>query len=807
MNRLLHDLRFGLRRIGHNPGFAALVALMLALGIGANTAIFSVINTVLIRPLPYRDPTGLVSVDSTPPEALAKVVKADRFSATYADFRDWRRLNHVFASVAAFAPKTGTLLGGEEPEHVEGAQVSEDFFGLLGVQPILGRGFLPEEFQPDRSQVVILSHQLWRRHFNGRTDVLGQPLRFAGKVFAVVGVMPPAYNFNFKFLALKGTKIKPVLWIPVSPSTVHNPESNHFFSVIARLRAGASVESAQAEMIDIARRLEQARPGTNRGWGVVVEALNDTQRGQYRLPLLTLFAGVGVVLLIACINIVNLLLAHNSSRQSEMAVRASLGATRWQIATQLLAESVWLCGLGSFLGLLLAFGAVRLINNFRLEFDFDWPVISIDSTVLVFTLSVAALTAVVFGLLPGMRTPNIGSELKESVRTGTAGKGQARLASVLVVSELALALLLLIGAGLLTRSFLTLWHQNPGYRSDGILTMTTQDTKQEQIERFPHLLERLGSLPGVQSAALTSNIPASGGGYFWAFEIAGRPTKVGPQMPNAQMEFVSSDFFVTMAIPLKSGRFLSSADTKDRPPVVVVSQTLARKYWGDEDPVGQKIRLNNNWRTVVGVVGDVRQDSLTKLPEPQAYISYQQYFQGSANLVIRTRRPEPLSLAGVVRKEVRSACPDLPIVRARTMNQVLGEDVASPRLVMSLMTGFSALATCLAAIGVFGLIARSVSERRQEICIRVALGARPADVIRLVIGRVARLMLAGLLIGLALALPATRLLSSLLFGVTPTDPGTFSAVIALLVAVTLAAGYIPARRAARIDPLAGLRSV
>ncbi len=804
MNRLLHDLRFGLRQARRNPGFAALVILMLALGIGANTAIFSVINTVLIRPLPYRDPTRLVSVDSTPPAAVAKIVQADRFSATYADFRDWRRLNNVFDGLAALAPETGTLLGGAEPEHVEGAQVSDDFFRLLGVQPVLGRVFLPEEFRPDRSQVVILGHQLWRRHFSGRADALGQPLRFGGKIYTVVGVMPPAYTFNFKFLALKGIKIKPEVWTPVSPSTVHQPDRNHFFSVIARLRAGVSVENAQAEMTDIAGRLEQARP-QNRGWRVVVEPLKDTQRGEYRLPLLTLFAGVSVVLLIACINIVNLLLAHNSSRQSEMAVRASLGATRWQITTQLLAESVWLCGSGSLLGLILAFGAVRLINNFRLEFDFDWPVISIDSTVLVFTLSVAALTAAIFGLLPAMRTPNMGSGLKEAVRTGTAGKGRARFASILVVSELALALLLLIGAGLLTRSFLTLRHQDPGYRSAGILTMTTEGTKQEHLARFPHLLERLASLPGVQSAALTSNIPASGGGYYWGFQIAGREVPFGPQMPHAQMAFVSPEFFATMAIPLNSGRILSTADTRDRAPVVIISQTLARKYWGDADPVGQKIRLDN-WRTVVGVVGDVRQDSLTKLPEPQAYIHYQQYFQGNANLVIRTR-PDPLSLAGVVRKEVRAACPDQPIVRIRTMDKVLGEDVASPRLVMSLMTGFSALATCLAAIGVFGVIARSVSERRQEISVRMALGARPVDVMRLVIGRVARLMLAGLLIGLALALPATRLMASLLFGVTPADPGTFSAMIALLVAVALAAGYIPARRAARIDPLVGLRSV
>ncbi len=812
MGKFFQDIRYGFRSLCRNPGFGLIAVSTLALGIGANSAIFSVFYTVLLRPLPYHNPNRLVAVESLTPAPLLKVIGSDRSATCPAAFLEWKRQNQVFEKMAAFAPLgdfNGCVISdNDEPQQVGGSKVSEDFFSVLGVNPIMGRTFLPEEHQLGKNQVLIISYGLWQLHFGGRQDVLGQILRVNGKPHNIVGVMPAGFNLDFKFLAIRGLKIRPALWTPMDTSAENENRDNHLLSVIARLKSAISLERAQADMTTIARRLRQHSTEFEEGCGVAVDSLDTSQRGEHRLPLLILLLAAGLLLSIACVNIANLLLARAIKREKEIAIRSALGAGRSRLLGQLLAESLLLSLLGGGLGILLATWGVYLVNSFCQDFHFDWPLVQMNASVLGFTFLLSLFTGIAFGLAPALRMSrtSLQEQLKEGGRSASQGAGKLRLSRMLVVSEVALAMMLLIGASLLLKGFWRLSQTDPGFRAENILTLVVRHTPSQQANLFPQVLSRIAALPGVQSAALTSNIPASGGGYSWGFQIEGHPEvpiEEAP-LPHAQMEFVSPQYFTTLSIPLKRGRFLAERDSLEAPAVVVINETMARKFWGVQDPVGQRVHLGPSWRTIVGVVGDVRQDSLTKPPEPQAYISYLQYFQGDIQLVVRTAI-DPLSLVNAIETEVRRVNPDQPIVSIRTMEKVLAEDTASTRLLMSLMGGFAALAMILAVVGIYGVLSHLVGQRTQEIGIRMALGARPSDVLRLVLHYGLFLVLLGESIGIAASLAVTRVLASQLFEVTPTDPWTFAAVSLLMAVIALLACYVPARKAARLDPLVALR--
>jgi predicted permease len=686
--------------------------------------------------------------------------------------------------------------------------VSEDFFPMLGVKPILGRAFLPEEHQDGKNQVLVLSYGFWQRHFGGRQDVLGQTLRLSGTPHTIVGVMPAGFKLDFRYLAIEGVKIRPDLWAPMDLSAESKNGGNHMLTVIARLKPGVSLDRAQAEMTTIARRVKQEFSEFDVGWGVAVDSLDISQRGEHRLPLLILLLATGLLLLIACVNIANLLLARAIKREKEFAIRAALGARRGQLVGQLLSESVLLSVLGGSLGLLLAFWCVYLLNAFCRDFHLDWPAAQVNGSVLGFTFLVSLLTGMAFGLAPALRysQTNPQQQLKEGGHSGSQGTAKHRLSGMLVVCEVGLATVMLVGAGLLLKSFRRLSQTDPGFRAENILTLVVRHTQSQQVNGFPQVLSRISALPGVQAAALTSNIPTSGGGYSWGFQIEGRPNVSieNAPMPHAQMEFVSPRYFSTLSIPLKRGRYLAEQDSAQAPAVVVISETLARKFWAAQDPLGQRIELGPSWRTIVGVVGDVRQNSLAKPPEPQAYVPYLQYFQGDIQLVVRTAI-DPLYLISAIKREVRQVCPDQPVVQIRTLEKMLAEDTAYPRLLMSLMGGFAALALILASVGIYGVLSHLAGQRSQEIGIRMALGARHDDVLRLVLGHGLLLVLLGETLGIGASLAVTRVLASQLFGVTPTDPWTFTVAALLLLAIALLACYVPARRASRVDPLAVLK--
>ncbi len=810
---LLQNLRYGLRLLSRNPGFFAIILFTLALGIGANSAIFSVFYTVLLRPLPYRDPNRLVALESITPAPLLKIIGSDRSATCPAAYLEWKRQNQIFEKMSAFAPLgdfNGCVVSlGEEPLQVSGSKVSEDFFHVLGVKPIWGRTFLPEEYQSGKNRVLILSYGFWQLHYAGRQDVLGQTMRVNGIPHTIVGVMPAGFNLDFKFLAIKSFKIRPALWAPMDLSAESVNRDNHLLSIIARLKPGISLKRAQADMAMIAHGLRQQFSEFEAGCNIAVDPLDKSQRGEHRFPLLILLLASGLLLLIACVNIANLLLARAIKREKEMVIRSALGAGRNRLLGQLLSEGLLLSSLGGGLGLLLASGGVHLLNAFCQDFHFDWPPAQINASVLAFTVLVSLFIGTVFGLAPALHISqtNLQEQLKEGGRSASQGAGKHRLSRMLVVSEVSLAMMLLIGAGLLLKGFQALGRTNPGFRTKNILTLVVRHTQPEQVNLFPQVMSRIQMLPGVQSAALTSNIPASGGGYFWGFQIEGRPVPAveGAVVPHAQMEFVSPYYFSTLSIPLKRGRFLAQQDSAAAPAVVVINETMARRFWGAQDPVGQRIQLGPSWRTIVGVVGDVRQDSLAKLPEPQAYISCFQHFQGDIQLVVRTAI-DPLSLVNAMQKEVRRIYPEQPIVLVRTLDKVLAEDTATLRLLMFLMGGFAAMALILAVVGIYGVLSHLVGQRIQEIGIRMALGARQRDVLRLVLGHGLLLVLIGEALGIAASLAVTRVLAGLLFEVTPTDPSTFAITALLMLAIAMLACYLPARKAARLDPLVALHS-
>jgi putative ABC transport system permease protein len=811
---LIQDLRFGARMLLKQPGFTLIVVVTLALGIGANTAIFSVVNGVLLRPLPYYEPERLVMVWADRPILQAQIGIAD-IPVAVADFVDWRNQNQVFEQMAAMLPRRINLTGGGEPELVVGLSASASLFPLLDARLAAGRALLPEEDQPGANRVVVISHGLWQRRYGADPQLIGQKITLNDEAYTVIGVTAPDFQFprrgELPSYYTSPRKIDLYLPLAFTPEQM-NDRSGGLLAVIARLKPGVSLGQASAEMNAIARRLTEQYPQTNRDKGVRLAPLPQQVVGKARTALLILLGAVGCVLLIACANVANLLLARAAGRQKEMAIRAALGASRWRRGRQLLTESLLLAISGGAAGLLLARLGVRLLlamapDNLPRAYD-----IRLDTRVAGFTLLVSLLTGIVFGLLPALQAAkiNLGVTLKEGGRDA-AGLLRRRLRGFLVVCEVALAFVLLIGAGLLIRSFARLTEVDPGFDPRSVLTMDlllpfAKYKDGRDIAFFQQTLERVRTLPGVEAAATVSPLPLSGGQYITGFGIEGRlsPTE---HTFSAGNRLISPDFFKTFRVPLIKGRLLAESDGAKAPPVVVINESLARIYFANEDPLGKRITLNGDaTRVIVGVVGDVKHSALDEEANPQIYraIAQLQFPTLSMSLAVRTSG-DPMQLVAAVRGQVWAVDKDVPIINIETMERLMGKSVAPRRFNLLLLGVFALVGLALACVGLYGVMSYMLTQRTREIGVRMAMGAQTSDVLRLVLGEGMKLALIGAFLGLCGALALTRLLKTLLFGVSATDPLTFIAIAALLIFMALLACWIPGRRAAKVDPMVALR--
>ncbi len=741
------DLRYGLRMLAKSPGFTAVAVLTLALGIGANTAIFTYVNAILLRPLPIDDPDRMVFLWATNPSQ-----GLNRNLVSAPDFADWRHRNRAFEDLTALFGATHNLTGVDEPVRVSSYRVSASFFPLLGVKPALGRTFLPEEERPGWRRVVVLSHGLWQRRFGADTGVIGQTIKLDGEAYTVIGVMPP----DFQFLGQAD------LWTPLALDAGRSDRSRRFLLVMGRLKPGVTIEQARAEMEAIAGRLGQEYPETNAGWGVNPVPLREEMfSGDAQLVLGLLIGAVAFVLLIACANVANLQLARAQSRQREIAIRAALGAGRLRLIRQLLAESMLLSLLGGTLGLLLALWGNELLSA---RYASSIPIldrVSIDGLVLGFTLLLSLLVAAIFGLGPALQAskPDLNESLKEGGRSSTAGLRQRRVRSLLVVVEVALALVLLIATGLMIRTLIAFRTLEPGFNSDNLLTMrislpAPRYPESYQVTAFyRQVLERIKNLHGVQAAGAISRLPLEGSrsNPNRSLIIEGRPVSSAAERPWAVDLTVSPDYFRTMGIPLISGRQLSEQDSAEATRVAVISKTMAHRYWPNEDAVGKRIRLggvgsDNPWITVVGVVGDVRNDDVDAPPLPQVYLPHAQNAERSMVLIVRTVS-DPLSMVGAVKSAVWEVDKGQPVYNIRTMKQLLFEDLAGTHIIVELLSTFAGLALVLAVVGIYSVTSYSVSQRTHEIGIRMALGAGQPDVLRMIVNQGLLLALLGIAIG------------------------------------------------------------
>jgi putative ABC transport system permease protein len=810
MQTLLQDLRYGARMLVKKPGFTLIAVITLALGIGANTAIFSIVNTVLLRPLPYPESDQLVLVwGRLPGHGL------DKLGASPPEFADYRAQNQVFSAVACYASLGLNLTGGGEPERITATYVSASLFPVLGVQPVAGRIFWPEEDQPGHNQVVMLSHGLWQRRFAGQTRVIGQTITLNGRSHTVIGVMPASLQFLHP---------ETEVWKPMgftAEDLSENERGSHYLSVIARLRPGVTERQAQADLAAIARRMQQQHPTVyqeNSGWGATIIGLHAELVGDVQLALWVLLGAVGCVLLVACANVANLLLQRAVTRQREMAIRSALGAGRWRIMQQLLAESPLLALVGGGLGLLLAVWSQDWLLSLS---PADLPrlaEIGIDGRVLGFTFAVSLLTGWLFGLAPGWQSSrlSLNEALKEGSGKSAASGSRHRLRGALVAGEIAVTLVLLIGAGLMLKSLYRLQQVEPGFDPSNVLTMrlALQQARYSEPRRqrafFEQLLARIASLPGVQAAGAVNYLPLSGTGNRRNFSLEGQPE---PKL-NLEFRMISPDYFRALGIRLRAGRLFSERDREDAPRVAIINETFARLFFSNEDPLGKRIRLGNEqgpfpWLTIVGVVKDVKHGGLDLETSPEMYVPYLQPLLPDWNvppmfLAVRAGS-EASNLTAAVRSAVQDLDRDQPLYSLATMEQLLARSMAPRRFNMLLLAAFASLALLLSVIGIYGVISYSVTQRTHEIGVRIALGARAGDVLRLVVGQGMWLAVIGVGMGLVAALALTRLMANLLYRVSTTDPVTFAVIALLLISIALLACYLPARRAMRVDPLVALR--
>ncbi len=815
MGTFIQDLRYGLRMLAKNPGFTVVAVLTLALGIGANTAIFSVIDAVLLNRMPYPDAGRLVMVWEQNPGRgwFRNVVSA-------ANFADWRRQNHVFTQMAAIDEGTYDVSGKGDPVEVYGEQVSADFFSVLGVDVARGRAFSQEEDRPDGARVVVLSDGLWKERYGGDPSLLGRTINISRIPYTVIGVMPPDFYFP-----PWGDRAE--LWI--AGLDLRQPERTwHNYRSIARLKDGVTMAQAQAEMDTIARRLENQYPD-QKGWGVQLLNLHEQVVGDTRPALLVLLAAVSMVLLIACANLANLQLGRVAAREKEIAVRSALGAGRRRMVRQLLTESVLLAVAGGGAGLLLAAWGIMLLKVLAPENTPGLSQAGIHSGVLAFTLVLSIVTGIAFGLMPalGASKVDLNQSLKESARGTTAGGRSNRLRGLLVSAEFVLALILLVGAGLLIRTFVNLNQVDLGFDPHHVLTMRIAllgpgyQARGRQTEFFRQLLQKVGSLPGVASAAVIDGggLPPDGGNGD-GFLIAGRPVPPPNEVPNAVHRVISPDYFRTMGIPLVRGRYFTEADNQDAPHVVIINAKLAGEHWPGGDPIGSQLtfpgieyltlpggaKKEPTRFSIVGVVRGERNRGLQVEPEAEVYLPYSQQpaFYVPRTLVVRAS-VDPTTLLPAIRHQVELMDKDQPVSDVRTMDEVVAQAEAGHRFPALLLGLFATLALVLAGVGIYGVTSYSVSQRLHEMGIRMALGAQRNDVLRMVVGQGLPLILIGVAVGLAGAFGLTRLMSRMLYGVRPTDLLTFTVVSLVLGGVALLASFIPARRASRVDPMVALR--
>jgi putative ABC transport system permease protein len=799
------DLRYGFRTLLRNPGFCAVAILALALGIGPNTAIFTMVNAVLLKPLPVPEPNRVVMIWGT-------LLKSgfDQMPVSAADYLEWKKQAHSFDQMsAAFAiPEFGlNVSGAGDPERVSAALASKEFLPALGIKPIVGRNFLPEEDRPGGPPAVLISHALWQRRFHSDPAAIGRNLTVDGIPRTVVGVVPHEL----------GEMVAADLWLPTAINP-NNPErQNHQFGIVARLKPGVTVAESRAEMAVIARRLESAYPATNTGWGVTLFPMAEMFTGRIRPVLLILLGAVGLLLLIACANLANLLLARAATREKEIAIRGALGAGRLRLIRQLLTESLVLALAGGALGLILAAWGVRLLRSVVPDMFPMLQHMSVDVPVLAFTFGISILTGLLFGLVPAWRSSHtdLNTTLKEAAGRSESAGGSHRIRSFLLAGEVALAVLLSVSAGLLLRSFVRVTEVNPGVRTANILTMNLSlpevkyDTPQKRATFYKDLIERVDALPGVRSAGAVVFLPLrvsilSFRIWVNSFTIEGRPPVPQDKQPLADYRPATPGYFNTMGIALRQGRLFDQHDDLDAKRVVLVNEAMVRKHFPHENPLGQRIVMGKPME-IVGVVADAKLYGLDAPVEPAVYVPHAQHSGDSSMAVVVRTEGDPTVVAAAVRREILKLDPEQPISNVRSMEQVLSDSLMLRRVAMLLLTVFASLALTLATVGIYGLTAYSVSRRTHEIGLRVALGASQSQILRMVVGRGLVTSLIGAAIGVAAAFELTRGLSGMLYGVTATDPLVFAGVPLLLIAVSVLASYVPARKATRIDPLVALR--
>jgi putative ABC transport system permease protein len=805
MNTLFQDLRFAFRMLRNNPGFTGVAILTIALGIGANTAIFSVVNAVLLRALPYEDAEQLVMIGETEPSSPGGI-----FPDTGPDFQDWLVQNKVFQGMAAGTIDNATLSGSGEPLKLSGLEVWPGIFKMLGVEPGRGRTFAPDESQPGHNHVVILSYGLWQRAFGGEPGVVGRKISMNGEAYDVIGIMPQ----SLRFPEIWGVKAE--YWVPINfeQPAWRKDRGNHWIWVMARMKPGVTVAQARAEMETVSTQIAHQYPNSNTGVIAKVRSLREVLTGRVRPALLVLFAAVGFLLLIACVNVVNLLLARAIARQREIAVRLAVGSGRWRLVRQLLTESVLLFLMGGAAGLAIGGAALRLLLHAApAGYLPNVMHVQLNSTVFIFTFLVAFLAGALGGLIPALQS--LRTDLQEALKEGgrALSSSHHRARSLLTTGEVALALVMLAGSGLAIRSLARLLGVHAGFDADHVLTLSlslprASYPKDAQVVTFyQQLLDRIHSLPGVVSAAAGSELPLYGGNNGSVY-IEGQPVPKNQwSSPLVEWDYITPDFFRTLHVPLLKGRDLTPADTEESQQVAIINETMARRFWPNQDAVGKRFSQGYEqpkWITVIGVVGDVRQFGLEQPPIPEAYFPEYQFAVSQLALVVRTATP-PLSQVAAVRGAVRILDKNLPVYAVRDLAQVVSESSAQQRFVALLLTLLASVALVLAAIGIYGVVAYSAASRQHEIGIRMALGAERRDVLMMVVRQGIKLALVGVAIGIVGALALTRFLSSLLYGVKPTDPITFVGVSLILIAVALAACYIPARRAAKVDPMVALR--
>jgi putative ABC transport system permease protein len=807
--QLLFNMRYAVRALLKAPGFTGSAIVLLALGIGANTAIFTVVNAVLLRPLPFPDPDRLVRVWHVPPEKSFPGVKT--FPVSPANFLDWRAESRTFESMSAYSTRHANLTVGDRPESVTATYADSSFFNVVGVKPALGRTYTPDEDRSGAGHVAVLSHRIWKTRFGSAKSILGKTITLDGNQHTVIGVMPASFGLR----TWGATDAD--LWIPAAwDAKMRAERKNHNWSVVGRLRPGVNVNRALAEMGTISRRLEMRYPEADQGWGATVIPLREQLVQDLRPALLLLLGAVVFVLLIACANVANLVLARTLARRKELAIRLALGASRARTLRHVLSETLVLSFAGGIAGLGIAHFGVKLILACLSDQLPPGTEAGMDATVLGFTLAVSTLTGLLAGLWPSWKTTRV--DLNDSLKLG-AGRGESESTrqftrSALVVAEVALSLVLLIGATLTIRSLWNLYGVSAGFDAKNVLTMSVAIPKaaypgsSNEISFYRSVLAKVRAVPAVENAAIIDSLPLTGGGSMQPFTVEGHAAVVFAEQPEVAVRRISAQYVDAMRIPLLQGRTFNDADVERGNPVVLISESMANGFWKGEDPIGKRVTLSfvpGVAREVVGVVGDVKDYGIDVLaPAPTLYEPHAQTGGGHMSLVVRTRVP-PGALTRAIADAVHSVDRDLPLTDVKTMEDVIAESVSQQRFTMLLLGAFAGLALILAAIGIYSVLAYTVSKRLREISIRMAVGAKMGDVIRLVVLEAIKPAAIGVIVGLAVANAMSKVIASHVYGVEPTDPATFAAVSFLLIFVAMAASIIPAWRATRVDPIQALR--